>query len=470
MTQALFDVVFHGEVLAGFSRDEVKQAFARSFKLSDSKVEQIFSGNCYCLRAAQEEMPARDYLRRLERLGARADLEPSPAGVVAPALDSGVIATGEPSTEQAHGFCFHGSGGEYFRIWIVNILLTIATLGIYSAWAKVRTRQYFYGNTELDGSRFTYLANPVAILKGRVLALALVVAYVVGTSTPLWWVSALAVLMAILMIPFFVQRALTFNARYSEWRNLRFDFDGSFRIAMLIFTGLPLSALILIGVTAETINLWTTSVGWLVAPMLLVLVMGVPYFLYRQNRYWVSHSMYGSRHFQFGADSSQFLRLWLKLLLCAAAAALLAGLALALKGALTATSMVGPGGEDSSAGTVLVLPLVLLVYAVMGLCYLLPLICFSVGANNLVYNNTRLGDFRLQANYELGSYGKLVLVNVLLTLLSLGLYRPFAMVRTARYRAAHTRLLAAASLAAFVAREQEQVGAQGEFHELDFGV
>ena len=33
---------------------------------------------------------------------------------------------------------FVGTGSEYFRIWIVNLLLTIVTLGIYSAWAKVR--------------------------------------------------------------------------------------------------------------------------------------------------------------------------------------------------------------------------------------------------------------------------------------------------------------------------------------------
>src|SRR5436305_11873488 len=39
---------------------------------------------------------------------------------------------------------FTGSGSEYFRIWIVNALLSIITLGIYSAWAKVRTLQYFY--------------------------------------------------------------------------------------------------------------------------------------------------------------------------------------------------------------------------------------------------------------------------------------------------------------------------------------
>ncbi|ENY72193.1 hypothetical protein G114_09394 [Aeromonas diversa CDC 2478-85] len=49
------------------------------------------------------------------------------------------------------------------------------TLGIYSAWAKVRTQRYFYGSTELDGDRFEYLAEPLRILKGRIIALLYVV-------------------------------------------------------------------------------------------------------------------------------------------------------------------------------------------------------------------------------------------------------------------------------------------------------
>ena len=47
---------------------------------------------------------------------------------------------------------FNGNGAEYFGIWIVNLLLSIVTLGIYSAWAKVRRLQYFYRHTELAGS------------------------------------------------------------------------------------------------------------------------------------------------------------------------------------------------------------------------------------------------------------------------------------------------------------------------------
>jgi uncharacterized membrane protein YjgN (DUF898 family) len=68
---------------------------------------------------------------------------------------------------------FAGSGWEFFKIWIVNQILSILTLGIYSAWAKVRTNRYFYGNTRLGGSGFEYHAKPITILKGRLIAVGL---------------------------------------------------------------------------------------------------------------------------------------------------------------------------------------------------------------------------------------------------------------------------------------------------------
>ena len=67
-------------------------------------------------------------------------------------------------------FEFTGTAAEYFKIWIVNIVLSIATLGIYSAWAKVRKERYFYGNTWVNGSSFQYTADPIKILKGRIIA------------------------------------------------------------------------------------------------------------------------------------------------------------------------------------------------------------------------------------------------------------------------------------------------------------
>ena len=72
---------------------------------------------------------------------------------------------------------FTGKSGEYFKIWIVNVLFSILTLGIYSAWAKVRTNQYFHGHTSIGGHRFRYLAKPLQILKGRLIAVAVFIAY-----------------------------------------------------------------------------------------------------------------------------------------------------------------------------------------------------------------------------------------------------------------------------------------------------
>ena len=60
-------------------------------------------------------------------------------------------------TSTAEPLRFTGSGSEYFRIWIVNVLLTIVTLGFYSPWAKVRRLKYFYGNTYLlDAPQLMY--------------------------------------------------------------------------------------------------------------------------------------------------------------------------------------------------------------------------------------------------------------------------------------------------------------------------
>ena len=79
-----------------------------------------------------------------------------------------------PSTERVE---FSGKTDEYFRIWIVNIALTIVTLGIYSAWATVRKKRYFYTHTRVADGSFDYHAKPKAILFGRLIALLMVGVY-----------------------------------------------------------------------------------------------------------------------------------------------------------------------------------------------------------------------------------------------------------------------------------------------------
>ena len=77
---------------------------------------------------------------------------------------------------------FDGTSGEYFKIWIVNLFLTVVTIGIYAAWAKVRTRRYFYANTRLEGHPFDYTADPRAILRGNLIVTLAVLLYVLTKS------------------------------------------------------------------------------------------------------------------------------------------------------------------------------------------------------------------------------------------------------------------------------------------------
>ena len=82
------------------------------------------------------------------------------------AATSAALGESVPWGARRYPFSFHGNGTEYFQIWIVNVALTLVTLGLYTPWAGVRTRRYFYGNTHLNDRNFTYLANPLALLKG----------------------------------------------------------------------------------------------------------------------------------------------------------------------------------------------------------------------------------------------------------------------------------------------------------------
>src|SRR5882724_3038436 len=107
-----------------------------------------------------------------------------PAQPVAAVADAGLR---PDSAARRYPVEFTATTGEYFRIWIVNLALTVVTLGIYSAWAKVRKRRYFYSHTRIDGEGFEYLANPIAILKGRLIAFALFGAfYAVSHFAPLY--------------------------------------------------------------------------------------------------------------------------------------------------------------------------------------------------------------------------------------------------------------------------------------------
>ena len=123
---------------------------------------------------------------------------------------------------------FYGQGSDYAKIWIVNTLLTVLTLGIYSAWAKVRTLKYMYGSTELDGSRFDFTGSPIAILIGRIIAVLLLVLYTYGPSLH----PAVGILGLVLFFgsfPWIFIKGLKFKLKNTRFRNIAFSFRGNIK-------------------------------------------------------------------------------------------------------------------------------------------------------------------------------------------------------------------------------------------------
>src|SRR5664279_1341733 len=138
-------------------------------------------------------------------------------------MDSTAVA--DLSSVQVHRVDFTGLATEYFRVWIVSLCLSILTLGIYSAWGKVRKKRYLYAHTLFDGSAFAFTGRPVAILRGRIIAVALFGGLAVaGHFFPLLQIAF--ALLLLLVTPWIVVAGNRFNSHNSAYRNIRFGFDG----------------------------------------------------------------------------------------------------------------------------------------------------------------------------------------------------------------------------------------------------
>jgi uncharacterized membrane protein YjgN (DUF898 family) len=332
--------------------------------------------------------------------------------------------------EQLH---FTGSGTEYFGIWIVNLLLTIVTLGIYSAWAKVRRLQYFYRHTEVAGSSFDFHGSPSRILVGRVIALVMLIAYNysvrLGSQLTIVILAGIAVVM-----PWLLRNSFRFRLYNTSWRGTRFHFRGTVARAYRVFL----------------LNGFLT---------LITLYVMAPFMHQRLKAYQHDNSWFGRTRCSFHARTGQFYVIYLLLLAAIVVFAIVIGFS-GIGGALAALSQVQKQGGRVDP---------LSVYRDLAILYgVLILMGVSIGPvfqaliTNLIWNNTRVGEHRIECNMSPFVLIWITVSNFVLVVLTLGLFIPWAMVRLARFRLESMRLLPAGDLQEFVAAEPETIGAVGE--------
>jgi uncharacterized membrane protein YjgN (DUF898 family) len=69
---------------------------------------------------------------------------------------------------------FSGRIGSFWGIALLNLLLTILTLGIFRFWAKTRQRRYLWAETSFAGEPLEYRGRGVELLVGALLAFAFI--------------------------------------------------------------------------------------------------------------------------------------------------------------------------------------------------------------------------------------------------------------------------------------------------------
>jgi len=375
-------------------------------------------------------------------------------------------------------FEFNGKGLEFFGIWIVNLCLTIVTLGIYSAWAKVRTQRYFYGNTVVDDSAFEYLADPKDILKGRVIAVLLFGAYsVVNQFFPVY--SPFAFLALMLVLPGIIVLSMAFRMRNSAYRGLTFRFARNFKHAYLVY-GVPFACFAALffllflnfpemdSQTGEMtpgqaeaflafVSVWMLSFG--------ALFLLFPVWDYFKSRFMVNNTGYGQTLFSFKGGVWSFVRIYIGAVLIFLIALLASFLAFALTGGFGAESDQDVALIDSfSAGfSFLIFPVYLYIFAYVQAYRL-----------NTIFCETVVRDVRFHSKLTASYLFYLYITNSVAIVLSVGLLIPWAMVRTARYRAESLSLSTLAPLDQFIKQQTKEVSAVGEevgeVFDLDIGL
>ncbi|MCQ8877692.1 YjgN family protein [Pseudoalteromonas shioyasakiensis] len=321
---------------------------------------------------------------------------------------------------------FGGQAGEFFGIWSVNILLSILTLGIYSAWAKVRTYRYFYSNTRIDGHSFDYLATPIQILKGRILAIIAFIIY----SLVVQFLPVIGLLFALgflFSMPWIINQGLRFNLRMTRHRNVRFAFAGNYGDALVNFVLLPIASV-------------------------FTFYLLLPYALKRIDQYLHENISYGNKPINVNLKGATYYM------------AALITIGVAIGGLVIFSIFAGLGGvainltsfdTDNFNISTLIIPLLIAALYVAFLT-IVRAVYVSIIRNH-IFDSSEFEDVAsFKSDLKPVEYAVLLFTNALAIIFTLGLAYPWAKIRRARLLAMATEVTIYEGALAIIDTVEEQ--------------
>jgi len=343
---------------------------------------------------------------------------------------------------------FQGTAIEYFKIWIVNVFLTLITLGIYSAWAKVRSNRYFYANTYLHDSSFEYTADPKKILKGRLIVFFIYALFIYFSKVMINPFISLAILgFALLITPWIITKAIKFKLKNTKYKNVNFKYhENSFVMYKFFFIHLLL-------------NLITVGLAY-------------PYSLNKFKELIINNSSYGKTFFNYDGKTKDFYINFIKIILVyvlsiGAVGVFIAFFASSFKDDLNSLNNLNHNKNIIPILTVFVINF-FYIFILFGLKAF-----YDAIMQNYVYGHTKLDNYPLKSTLGALKLTGIYITNILAIIFSLGLLYPWTKIRTLKYKLENTHIAIDDEFVSEAA-QVEQESALGEetedFFDMDIGL
>ena len=328
-------------------------------------------------------------------------------------------------------FKFTGNASEYYKIWIVNVCLSILTLGIYSAWAKVRTTRYLYGNTYLAGTSFDYLAKPESVLKGRLFAALFFIAWLsISSYTPEYKYHFLFVMT--LLTPWLMIKALSFRANNTSYRNIRFNFHGTHSSAMLVY--------------------W----GYLLVVTICTVGLAYPWALNKKQQFVINNSAYGSERFSFSSCTGKYYGMFINAYFFGVIIGMLAFYIFQkINSSLNLLPIFSSGYQTYGLFFISIFVIPCITYLAAG-AYI------QTHKTNCTLLAIKMGQLSLSCNLNVSRMAWLYSSNIIAIICSMGLLIPWAKIRTYKYRIESIKLIGSGNLDNFILTEEKKQHALGE--------
>lgn len=307
--------------------------------------------------------------------------------------------------------------GELYKIFIPNLIFSILTLGIFRFWARTRNRRYIFNHMKMLGDGFEYTGTGGELFKGFLVVFVLIIlpfgiipayfanGFIMTDPVKAQTIQGMQALFFGALFPVAVIRAYKYLFSRVHWRGIHFAQIGA------------------------TSGYWWR---WIVFSLLVPLTFGfiIPVRHVVLSRYLVNHTRFGNQSFVMDVSAKKLYPAFLLSYVLAAVSMGAAGLFIKLGFDEISTRFPNQHGGELPPEMQMTIAGVFIV-GILGAMILAGFSMSIYYAKSISYfvSATRLNGCSFRANIKATRFVAFLVINFLISLVTLGMGYPFIVKR-----------------------------------------